>query len=216
MSSSDRPMHATPWSLDEFVAHDVFMVPASPVANVPAPVSAAELAAQQAAAQQALEAQAYARGFADGEMAAREALDAELESVRMALGAAMESLEQNEVRWVANAEANIAALAVVIAKHIVQREIAVDPSFVTVLVSQALVHYPMEQEVTIRLHPDDLVACRSALEAQWATVGRPMRWIADASVQRGGCLTEGRERIIDGRVDTALERAYRNLSGVQA
>jgi flagellar biosynthesis/type III secretory pathway protein FliH len=209
-------MHATPWSLDEFVAHDVFMVPTSAAANVPAPLSAAELAAQEAAAQQALEAQAYARGFAEGEMAARETLDAELQGALMALSSAMESLEQNEQRWVSNAEANIAALAVVIAKHIVQREIAVDPSFVTVLVSQALMNYPMDQEVTIRLHPEDLVACRSALEAQWATTGRTMRWMADASVQRGGCLTEGRERIIDGRVDTALERAYRNLSGVQA
>jgi hypothetical protein len=27
---------------------------------------------------------------------------------------------------------------------------------------------------------------------------------------------EGRERIIDGRVDTALERAYRSLGGVLA
>ena len=33
---------------------------------------------------------------------------------------------------------------------------------------------------------------------------------------RGGCLVEGRERIIDGRVDTSLERAYRSIGQVQA
>jgi hypothetical protein len=43
-----------------------------------------------------------------------------------------------------------------------------------------------------------------------------IRWISDVSILRGGCLMEGRERIIDGRVDTALERAYRGLGGVQA
>jgi flagellar biosynthesis/type III secretory pathway protein FliH len=45
---------------------------------------------------------------------------------------------------------------------------------------------------------------------------RALRWIGDSNVERGGCLTEGRERIIDGRVDTALERAYRTIAQIQA
>jgi flagellar biosynthesis/type III secretory pathway protein FliH len=39
-----------------------------------------------------------------------------------------------------------------------------------------------------------------------------VRWLADARIQPGGCVVEGRERIVDGRVDTALERLYRKLS----
>jgi flagellar biosynthesis/type III secretory pathway protein FliH len=35
-------------------------------------------------------------------------------------------------------------------------------------------------------------------------------------VERGGCVIEGRDRIVDGRVDTALERIYRGLSGHHA
>ena len=45
---------------------------------------------------------------------------------------------------------------------------------------------------------------------------RDVRWVADAHIARGGCLVEGRERIIDGRVDTSLERAYRTMGQVQA
>ncbi len=45
---------------------------------------------------------------------------------------------------------------------------------------------------------------------------RPLRWMADERVERGGCLIEGRERIVDGRVDMALERIYRALSGRHA
>jgi flagellar biosynthesis/type III secretory pathway protein FliH len=40
--------------------------------------------------------------------------------------------------------------------------------------------------------------------------------MADSRIQPGGCVVEGRERIIDGRVDTALERLYRQLSGNNA
>jgi flagellar biosynthesis/type III secretory pathway protein FliH len=82
------------------------------------------------------------------------------------------------------------------------------------LVASALARYPADQEVTIRLAPDDMALCRPILEA--APYGeRTLRWIADASINRGGCLTEGRERIIEGRIDTALERIYRALAGVQ-
>jgi flagellar assembly protein FliH len=40
--------------------------------------------------------------------------------------------------------------------------------------------------------------------------------VADARIVRGGCVVEGRERIIDGRVDLALEQIFRKLSGTDA
>jgi flagellar biosynthesis/type III secretory pathway protein FliH len=45
---------------------------------------------------------------------------------------------------------------------------------------------------------------------------REVRISADPNVMRGGALIEGRERIVDGRVDTALERVFRAISQVQA
>jgi flagellar biosynthesis/type III secretory pathway protein FliH len=36
--------------------------------------------------------------------------------------------------------------------------------------------------------------------------------MADPAISAGGCLIEGHERIVDGRVDAALERLYRRLS----
>lgn len=214
-------MHATAWSLDEFVAHDVFMAPLAPEPSTPAPVSAEQQAADEAAQFEAevarIEAHAYARGFAEGEQAARDALDAEVASAMRAITAAAQALQQNESRWVANAEENIAALAVMIARHIVQREVVVDPSFLHDMVTRTLAQYPVDQELTVRLHPQDLLACRGVLEQPGGTVaGRTIRWTADPSIVRGGCLAEGRERIIDGRVDTALERAYRTIGGILA
>lgn len=209
-------MNATPWSLDEFAVFDAFL-PMPTESNVPvrAEVVEAELEMRFAAEAARIEADAYARGRADGERAARATLDTMLASAMQALDQAAQSVQLHESRWIANAEENIAALAVIVARHIVQREITTDPTSVTTLVQHALQQYPVEQEITVRLHPEDLAACRGAI-AQDAVASRTLRWIADPSVVRGGCLTEGRERIIDGRVDTALERAYRNIAGVQA
>lgn len=217
-------MHATPWSLDEFVAHDVFMVSDPAASAEPTPeqaVSAIDLTAieqefeRRLEAERArIEAEAYARGRAEGEQAARAMLDEAITSALSTLDTAVQSVQAHEARWVGNAEENIAALSVIVAEHLVQREIATDPELVSVLVSNALAQYPVDQEITIRLSPDDLSTCRRVIESEAA--GRHLRWIADTSIGRGGCLTEGRERIIDGRVDTALERAYRSLAGVQA
>ena len=104
-----------------------------------------------------------------------------------------------------------------VARHLVQREVTVDPAFLHDIVTRALAQYPIDQELTVRLHPQDLLACRGVLEQPGGTVaGRTIRWMADPTIVRGGCLVEGRERIIDGRVDTALERAYRTIGGILA
>jgi flagellar biosynthesis/type III secretory pathway protein FliH len=41
-------------------------------------------------------------------------------------------------------------------------------------------------------------------------------WVADVNVSRGGVLVEGMDRIIDGRIDTALDRAYRRMAAIDA
>jgi len=212
MSSSDQTVRATPWSLDEFAAPVAGITPAfgtAPVASATPVVSAEDRMAQ-------VEAEAYTQGFADGQAAARDALNAEVVAAIQALRSALEAVRAQEARWVANAEENVAALAVLVARHLIQREITGADAVVPAMVQTALLQYPMDDEVTVRLHQDDLAVCRQALEQQGGATGRTLRWVADASIQRGGCLTEGRERVIDGRIDTALERAYRNLAGLQA
>jgi len=214
-------MNATPWSLDEFVAHDVFFASAPESAATPAE-SSVDLSAIEAgfemrlqAERARIEADAYARGRADGERAARAGLEQSLHAALGTLASAAQSVQMHEARWLNNLEENIAAIAVSVARHIVQREIDYDPSFVASLVNNALSQYPIDQEIIIRVAPDDLATCRAVIDGD-TTGARNLRWIGDASIERGGCLTEGRERIIDGRVDTALERAYRTIAQIQA
>lgn len=214
-------MHATPWSLDEFAAHDVFAGAMAPAESVRVGVDPdtdtieAHLEARFIAEQARIEADAYARGRADGERAARTLVEPSLRTALAVLTEAAQSVRMHEARWVGNLEEHLAAIAVSVARHLVQREIVADPSFVTTLVRQALALYPVDQEITIRVAPDDLATCRAAIDAD-PDAARTLRWIGDPSIERGGCLTEGRERIVDGRVDTALERMYRNIARLHA
>jgi flagellar assembly protein FliH len=160
-------------------------------------------------------AEGYERGFAEGERLARAEHEPAVQAVLAALGEAAEGIRAHEARWLANLEENVAALAVVVARHIVQREVTADPALLRALVDGALAQFPVDHAVTVRVHPEELQTVRT----RQGESGMPLpelRWVADPAVGRGGCLVEGRERILDGRLDVALERAYRALAGIAA
>lgn len=215
MSSSDpRNMQVAPWALDEFAAHEIFPV-AQPIA-----ASVAESSAEPSDLQRQLEARhaaeeaAYARGLAEGEQRARAAFEERVSTAIGALHEALASIQLHEARWMSNMGENIAAIAVAAARHIVQREVAADSSIVQELVQRAVTQLPSEETIIVRLHPDDHALCSNMSSEDIRT--RNVRWVADPHITRGGCLVEGRERIIDGRIDTALERLYGKIGRVQA
>jgi flagellar assembly protein FliH len=171
-------------------------------------------AAEAAAAHDKEVADAYSHGFEEGR---REGEHAEQARLRNSLRSVVDSLDvirASEERWNGALEENIAALACAIARHIVDREIAADPELVSRLVKRAVGEFRIDQAVRVRVNPNDL----SIIEANTDpsdTAGeeaRDVHWIGDPRIASGGCVVEGRERIVDGRVDTALERAYRRIA----
>ena len=169
-------------------------------------------AASRARELESVRAEAFERGRAEGERA-------EAARLRQALAAATEALEavrESEERWVGAIEENIAALAVSVARHIVDRELDTDADVTRSMVRRALDTFPIDQPVRIRVNPQDLAVIGAFPEAGSASmpgaIAREAHWMGDARVQPGGCVVEGRERIVDGRVDTALERVYRRLA----
>ena len=223
MSSSDMASgsartvpQATAWSLDELEMGDIF-VPFSHHVGGSHDLSAGSNVDEGSTSPEErarIEASAYAHGRADAEKRIRAELAPSIQSAIAALAAALELVSSHQARWVANAEENLSVLAVAIARNIIAREVEADTSVVSGLVQRALAQFPLDQQVVVRLHPEDVEVC----EMQLTKVdGRThdVRWAGDSLVQRGGCMVEGRERIIDGRVDTALERVYRIIGNVQ-
>jgi flagellar assembly protein FliH len=190
-------------------------------ANSSDPIVAARQQAEDAAEQMRAEIEqrvqdAYANGYEEGRLEGEIAEGVRLRNAVASAEAALNEFRENDLRWQENVESNITALAVAVARHVIGRELNADPTIVADLVRRALTEFPIDQPLRVRVHPLDL----SLLTTHTTPTGEPIpiapnrdvRWLADTRIQPGGCVIEGRERIIDGRVDTALERLYRRVS----
>lgn len=154
----------------------------------------------------------YDAGRLDGELAEA----ARLRNAVSSAEAALDAIRGSETKWQECVTENITALALTVARHIVGRELHSDAAAVADLVKRALAEFPIDQPMRVRVNPHDLSLLSQPVIAGGDPVSiapnRDVRWLADARIQPGGCVVEGRERIVDGRVDTALERLYRNLT----
>lgn len=152
----------------------------------------------------------YDEGRLAGRTEAERAAETRVGTLVQAVSAAATSIRQHEEHYLGVLEENLTALACAVARQVMQREVQVDPSAIRELVQQALAEFPQEGQLRVRLNPLD----HTLLSGD---SGYPdVTWVADARVERGGCVVEGRERIVDGRVDMALEQIFRRVTGMDA
>ena len=131
---------------------------------------------------------------------------ATLAAVERALSSAADLLQQRFTE-------SVNALAVGVARHVIGAEVSVDPQHVRLLVARALSLAPLDGPLTIHLHPDDLESVRDLPAVRDGTPGRvELRWLADPSVLRGGCVVEGPASVVDGRIDRVLLDIYERLA----
>lgn len=205
------PLGAVQWSPDEL---DLDCEPfgESPASRTtpPPPSDVAHLHHQQALDE------AFTQGFDAGRKAGAAAERERLDSAVGMVTRLLEDLREREARWTERAEENICALAIAVGRQLFDREMESAPAHTGNLVRRALAEFPIDQPVAVRVNPADLASITAAAVAEGAqtpTLGRQgAQWVPDARIAPGGCVIEGRDRIIDGRVDTALERLYRRLT----
>ncbi len=175
-----------------------------------------ESAAEEAARKhrQELDA-AFAEGYETGREEGVAAERGRMADALAALDQAAAGIRENTERWTRALEANICALAVSAAREIIGRELRMDEGAVADLVRRALDHFPVDARVRVRLNPRDLSLLSlpkgSAGEPVQVAGGREVDWHPDPNVSPGGCMVEGPDQIVDGRVEKALERIYTAL-----
>lgn len=143
--------------------------------------------------------QAYEEGLALGrrDAEARSAAQAaRIDAVLRALAAPLADFDQQ-------VEREVAQLAMVMARHIVRRELRADAGAVVAVVREALTMLPSgSRQVQVQLHPEDAVLVRELLHMQDGE--QPCRIVDDPVLVRGDCRVVSETSRIDASVESRL------------
>lgn len=152
----------------------------------------------------------HAKGHADGLAAAaaqtrhrHDALDQRIARFEDILAALSRPLAELDTQ----VEQQLAQLALTVARHLVRRELRIDPTQVIGILRHAVALLPAAaRDVRVYLHPEDatLVGEKLAMpatERAWVVVEDPV-------MARGGCRVTAGASQIDARLETRLNAAF--------
>lgn len=144
----------------------------------------------------------YTEGKAEGFRAAQEQCQEYLERIaELARRAAID--RESMIR---SAERELAALAMEVAAKVIKREVETDPSVVLSMVENALGKVGPGDTVRIVVHPEDAELVRGKWSELRGAVAFGPNWeiVGDERMERGGCIVETRDGLVDSRIETQL------------
>ena len=155
---------------------------------------------------------AYQQGFQDGQNAARQELGGQIEAMGIRLARTIEELSGLRQRFRHEAEEDVVALAIAIARRILYRELTVAPEALLGLLKAALEKIEAREVHRVRVRPEDAPMVRQHLEK----MGLPQRveLIADPGLERGAAILDSSRGALDVSVETQLaeiERGFADL-----
>ena len=108
----------------------------------------------------------------------------------------------------------VSDLALLIARHVVRRELHTTPDEVVGVVRESLQHLPVSPRLArIRLHPEDVPLVEAALAP--GNGDRHWRLEADPTLTRGGCVVETDVSRVDATVEARLAAIAARMLGGQ-
>jgi flagellar assembly protein FliH len=168
---------------------------------------------------EAVERDAWEQGLASGEaegLRRAEAsfakrlseLDVKYAALEAILGTLAKPLDQLDTAI----EQELTKLALIIAKHLVRRELRLDPSQVIGIIRHTVGLLPVAtRDLKVHLHPDDAAIVREKLakpsgESEWVLKEDPL-------LARGGCRLTTATSSIDARLESRVAEAVNSLLG---
>jgi flagellar assembly protein FliH len=166
-----------------------------------------------------VEREAWQHGYKDGhvegvrkgeaELAKRIAeVDVKLAALDAIIGTLARPLEQLD----AEVETELTRLALAVAKHLVRRELKIEPAQIIGIIRHTVALLPLaSRNIKVHLHPDDAAVVREKLarpqgEQEWQLTEDPL-------MARGGCRVTSDNSSIDARFETAVAAALSGLLG---
>ncbi len=159
----------------------------------------------------ALYRKAEAEGFAAGK-AQFEAQTAQLVERIARLDAMLQLLARPLMDLDAEVEKQLTSLALTVAKHVVRRELRIDPTQVVGIIRSTVSLLPASaRDVRVHLHPEDAALVRERLSEPQAE--RAWTIVEDPIMMRGGCRVTTDHAQIDARLDSRLGAAISAVLG---
>ena len=148
-------------------------------------------------------------GFRAGEAAKGKSLDDQLRAEMERLAATISEVAATRPETIRRAEADTVRLAIEIARRVLHRELALDPSALEALVKAAIVKLQNQEIYKIRVHPENEKLMRTCLEQGGR--GSGVEIICDPGQPRGGVSFEISRGTLDASVDTQLREIENGL-----
>jgi len=159
--------------------------------------------------------EAFALGKAEGMAAGRaefDARNADLALRLQKLDAILNVLSKPLSDLDAQVERQLVTLALTIARHLVRRELRIDPTQVIAIIRETVALLPASaRNVRVHLHPDDAALVREVLAAPQSE--RAWSVIEDPVTSRGGCRVTTETAQIDARLETRLGEVIAQVLG---
>ena len=153
--------------------------------------------------------ESYQRGLQDGKNLAERGLLNVFKGMRTAA----EDLQQLREKTLRDSEGDLLDLSFAIARKVITREVSQDRQIVLRLIQTALSGLNEQDELIIRLHPDDhalLINNNSmALQKELSAVRFQLK--PDPTVEIGSCQVETGRGTVDAGFEAQLEEIYRRL-----
>lgn len=150
----------------------------------------------------------------EGRRAAHAGFVREFGAALAVLRKAAAALEDARAREGERTAGEIVHLAVAVAGKIVRREIRLDDAYTVRLVRRCLRRIPFPAPVRVRLHPADLAAVTAAKDSLLGEgAAHQLSFEEDGRVERGGCVVETPDFVVDGRPRMQLGAAQEALAG---
>jgi len=136
---------------------------------------------------------------------------AALRCAKTALEDAANKLTELQEKVLADAEKQVVDLALEIAQKVLMQEVQAGRYSIEPIVKEALLHVPPRQDVVIHLHPQDIATCEMARSDEKTSQAGSIRFVADRSIQPGGCVLETSEGIVESSIDKHIQNVSQAL-----
>ena len=155
---------------------------------------------------------AHQQGVQEGQAAVRQELGARLEAMQQRMARTIEELSGLRPRYRHEAEEDVVALALAIARRILHRELTVAPEALLGLVKAALDKIEAREVTRVRIRPEDAPMVKQFLEK----MGLPqhIEVLSDPGLERGAAIFDSSRGALDASVDTQLSEIERGLADV--